>query len=157
VIRIFTNQVRMKRKVDRSRTKRNYLIFRERIIILCLVWQRWRSLEWSKKNSQNTLRFSVFSWNQRATMKSNSSKETILWRSFKFCELFRESKCTRFISERIKKLSSTILAFLTISNQTMMLRERKTSSRRKNTSRISSINLLSFSFQNFLNWQKKRD
>jgi hypothetical protein len=65
----------MKKKIDRSRTKRNYLTFRKRVIILCFVWQRWRSLEWSRKNSQNALRFSVSSWDQRATMKSNSSKK----------------------------------------------------------------------------------
>jgi hypothetical protein len=146
-----------KRKKKSIKDKKKLLIFSRKInnsLSFSTTMKITRMIKWKFVKHVKIFSLSI---NMMRDEKIKLFKKMILWHSFKFCELYSKSKCTRFINERIKKLSSTIFAFLTISNQTMMFREEKTSSKRKNISRISSINLLSFSFQNFLSWQKKRD
>ncbi len=89
--------------------------------------------------------------------KLNFSKKTISWHSYKLCARSQKSKFSRRTKEKIKKLSSTISACRTTSSLTMTFREKRTSSKRKSISRISSINLLSISFSSSLIWRKTFD
>jgi hypothetical protein len=71
-----------------------------------------------------------FSINMMRDEEIKLFKKMILWRSFKLYKLYSKSKCTRFINEKIRKLNSAIFAFLTILNQTIMFREKRTSSKK---------------------------
>ncbi len=148
ILRLSNQKKKKKRSIE---NKKQLLIFSKKTNNFLFLLTTMKIVRMIKQKFAKHVRIFSSSIEMMRDEKIKLFKKMILWHSFKLCEFSSKSKCTRFISERIKKLSSAIFASLTISNQTMMLRERKTSSRRKNTSRISSINLLRFSFQNSLN------